>query len=55
VAGGFVIMYQLGSNQGWSRYVPARPEMSNIAQLGQYDTVLMLVDQEGGTNWTLDP
>jgi hypothetical protein len=55
VAGGFVIMYQLGSNQGWSRYVPARPEMSNIAQLSHYDTVLMLVDQEGGTNWTLDP
>ena len=55
VAGGFVIMYQLGSNQGWSRYVPARPEMSNIAQLSQYDTVLMLVDQEGGTSWTFDP
>jgi len=55
VAGGLVIMYQLGSNQGWSQFVPARPEMSNIAQLSQYDTVLILVNQEGGTTWTFDP
>ncbi|MGB6837336.1 MAG: hypothetical protein WBF66_06500 [Dehalococcoidia bacterium] len=55
VAGGFVIMYRLGSDQGWSRYVPARPDVSNIAQLSQYDTVLMLVSQEGGTTWTFDP
>jgi hypothetical protein len=54
VTDGFVIMYQLGSNQGWSRYVPDRPEVSNIVQLSQYDTVLMLVSQEGGTSWTFD-
>jgi len=55
VAGGFVIMYRLGSDQGWSWYVPAGPEMSNIVQLSQYDTVLILVNQEGGTTWTFDP
>jgi len=55
VAGGFVIMYRLGSEQGWSRYVPGRPEVSNIDQLNQYDTVLMLVSQEAGTIWTFDP
>jgi len=55
VAGGFVIMYRLGSDQGWSHYVPDRPEVSDIVQLSQYDTVLMLVSQEGGTTWTLDP
>jgi len=55
VAGGFGIMYQLSSDQGWSRFVPARPEVSNIAQVSQYDTVLMLVNQEGGTTWTFDP
>jgi len=55
VAGGFGIMYQLGSDQGWSRFVPDRPEVSSIAQVSQYDTVLMLVNQEGGTTWTFDP
>jgi hypothetical protein len=55
VAGGLVIMYQLGSDQGWRYFVPARPEISNIAQLNQYDTVLVLVNQQGGANWTFDP
>ena len=55
VAGGFVIMYRLDSVQRWSRYASGRPELSNIDQLSQYDTVLMLVSQEGGTSWTFDP
>jgi len=55
VAGGLVIMYQFDSEQGWRYFVPARPEISNIAQLSQYDTVLVLVNQEGGTTWTFDP
>jgi len=55
VAGGLVIMYQFDSQQGWRYFVPARPEMSNIAQFSQYDTVLVLVNREGGTTWTLDP
>ncbi|MGB6836736.1 MAG: hypothetical protein WBF66_03415 [Dehalococcoidia bacterium] len=55
VAGGFSIMYQLGSDQFWRRYVPIRPDVSNIVQVSQYDTVLMLVNQEGGTSWTFDP
>ena len=55
VAGGFVIMYRFDGGQGWSRYVPDRPEVSTIEQLNQYDTVLMLVSQEGGTTWTFDP
>jgi hypothetical protein len=55
VAGGLVIMYQLDSEQGWRYFAPARQEMGNIAQLNQYDTVLVLVNQEGGTTWTFDP
>jgi hypothetical protein len=55
LAGGFVIMYRLGSDQGWRRYAPARPELTNIVQLNQYDTVLVLVNHEGGTSWTFDP
>jgi hypothetical protein len=55
VAGGFVIMYRLDGGQGWSRYAPGRPEVSNLGQLNQYDTVLMLVSQGGGATWTFDP
>jgi uncharacterized membrane protein len=55
VAGGFVIMYRLDGGQGWSRYAPGRPELSNIDQLSQYDALLMLVSQESGTTWTFDP
>jgi hypothetical protein len=55
VAGGFVIMYQLGNDQSWSWYAPAKSGMGDIAQLSQYDTVLILVNQEGGTTWTFDP
>jgi len=55
VAGGFGIMYQLGSDQGWSWYVPGGAGGSNIVQLSQYDTVLILVNQQGDTTWTFDP
>ena len=49
------ILYVLGGNQAWSRYVPSRPEVSNIAQLEQYDAVLMLVTEPDPTTWTFDP
>jgi hypothetical protein len=55
VAGGFAIMYQLAGDQSWGRYVPGRPDVSNLVQLSQFDAVLLLVDQEGGTSWTFDP
>jgi YVTN family beta-propeller protein len=55
IAEDFTILYMLGSNQAWSRYVPGRPEVSNIAQLGQYDAALMLVTEPGLTTWTFDP
>jgi len=55
VAGGFAIMYQLASNQSWSRYVPDRPDVSDLPNLSQFAAVLMLVSQEGGTSWTFDP
>jgi YVTN family beta-propeller protein len=55
IAEDFTILYMLRSNQAWSRYVPGRPEVSNIAQLGQYDAALMLVTEPGPTTWTFDP
>ena len=49
------ILYTLGSDQLWGRYVPGAPEVSNIAQLKRYEAVLMLVTEPGGTSWTFDP
>jgi hypothetical protein len=54
VAGGFEIMYQLGSDQVWRRFVPGRSDVSNIVQLNEYDCVLILVSQGGGTTWSFD-
>jgi hypothetical protein len=54
IAGQLGILYALGSDQTWSRHVPSRPEVSNIAQLEQYNAVLMLMTESGGTTWTFD-
>jgi YVTN family beta-propeller protein len=47
------ILYMLGSGQAWSRYVPGRPEVSNIDELAQYDAALILAN--GETTWTFGP
>lgn len=55
IAEDFGILYMLGSDQDWSRYVPGRPEASNIAQLKRFDVVLLLLTKPGGSTWTFDP
>ena len=55
IASQLSILYMLGSDQLWSRYVPGRPEVSNIAGMERYDAVLMLLTEQGGTVWTFDP
>jgi hypothetical protein len=55
IAGQVGILYALGSGQTWRRYVWDRPEISSIARLEQYDAVLMLVTNPGGTTWAFDP
>jgi YVTN family beta-propeller protein len=54
IAEDFAILYMLGGDQAWGRHVPDRPEVSSIVQLDQYDAVLMLVTEPGGTTWTFD-
>ncbi len=55
MAGAFSILYRMGTDQAWERFVPGRPEVSTIAQFGQYDAVLILVTQQGGVTWAFDP
>jgi len=54
IADDFSILYMMGSGQAWSRYVPGRPEVSNIDELGQYAAVLMLANGNG-TTWMFGP
>jgi hypothetical protein len=55
IASSLGVLYALGTDQTWTRYVPGRPEVSNIAQLKRYDAVLMLVTDPHGTTWAFDP
>jgi hypothetical protein len=53
ISGGFSIMYNLPPDQTWRRFVPNNPEVSNLARLETYTSVLVLMT-EGGT-WTFNP
>lgn len=55
LSGAVPVLYRLGENQAWARYVPDRPEVSNMAQLKRLDGVLMLVTQPGGARWEFEP
>lgn len=55
IASQFGILYMLEGSQPWGRFVPNRPEVSNITQLSQYAPVLILVTQEDGATWAFNP
>lgn len=55
MTGKFSVLYLLASDLGWKRFVPNRPEISNLAQLQQFAAVLVLVTQAEGATWTFDP
>ena len=56
IEGDFVVMYTLGSDQAWRRYVPGRPEIPDtLTTLHRFDSVILLVTAEGGTTWVFDP
>jgi uncharacterized protein YycO len=55
LSGDVAVLYRLGEDQAWARYVPDRPDISNIAELKRLDSVLMLVTAAGGARWTFEP
>jgi hypothetical protein len=55
IADDLAILYMLGGDQTWSRYVPGRPDVSNIAKFLRYRALLMLMTAPDGTSWTFDP
>jgi hypothetical protein len=55
IAGKFSVLYSLASDQGWKRFVPGRPEISDLSELQQFTAVLVLATPPEGTTWTFDP
>jgi Tol biopolymer transport system component/pimeloyl-ACP methyl ester carboxylesterase len=55
MSGTFSILYRLGSDQTWGRFVPGRPDVSSISELNTYNAVLVLVTQAGGMQWIFNP
>jgi len=55
IGGQFAVLYVLAPGQGWQRFVPDRPEVSDPVQLGRFASVLLLVTEAGGTQWSFEP
>jgi hypothetical protein len=56
IASALEIMYTLGSDQAWRRYIPDRPLIPDtLTTLHQFDSVILLVTAEGGVTWVFDP
>jgi hypothetical protein len=53
INGSLQIIYTLVSDQTWRRYVPNRPELTNIATLNQYTSVFAFMTNAG--TWVFDP
>ncbi len=55
IEGQFDVVYALGSDQVWQRFVPDRPEISNLTQFPRFASVLILITQDGGAQWSFSP
>jgi len=54
IAGRFSVLYSLLADQAWRRYVPGRPEVSNLSVLYPRTAVLLLVTDPDGAQWVFD-
>jgi hypothetical protein len=55
IADEFAIAYTLASGQAWKRFVPGRPDVSNLSELESSTPVLILVTESDGAVWAFDP
>jgi len=54
-AGQIAIAYTLEPGLAWKRFVPDRPEVSNLNQLDAFTPVLILVTEGAGAVWVFEP
>jgi hypothetical protein len=55
ISGQIGVIYALQSDQTWGRYVPGRPDFSDLTQCVRLEALLVLVTQEGGVTWVFSP
>lgn len=55
IAGQLGVLYSLAPSQAWQRFIPTRPEISNLPELQQFAAVLALVTQPEGVQWAFGP
>ncbi len=55
IAGELSVLYSLAPDQSWNRFVSGRPEISNLAELGQFTAVLVLITAPPGATWAFSP
>jgi hypothetical protein len=49
------VIYSLGTNLTWSRFIPGRPDISDLTQLEQFSCILVLITDPSGATWTFSP
>ena len=49
----YAVIYSLAPDRTWQRFVPGRPEISNLSQLAKFTPVLILVT--GNSHWIFNP
>jgi hypothetical protein len=54
IAGQFAIAYTLAPGQAWKRFVPGRPDVSNLNELDSFTPVLILVTEGAGAMWVFE-
>jgi hypothetical protein len=50
----FNVLYTLAQDQTWRRFIPGRPEVSNLGQLESSTSALILVTSDNGALWVFD-
>ena len=55
ISGQIQMIYSHKSDQTWARYVPGRPDLSDLTQAARFDAFLVLVTREGATTWEFGP
>jgi hypothetical protein len=49
------VVYSLGAGQVWSRFIPGRPDISDLIELEQFSCPLILITDPNGATWTFIP
>ena len=53
-AGDVGVVYALAADRTWGRFVPNRPELTNLERLDHFNCALILVTADRGVKWVFD-